>query len=75
MFVCVWLCDMLNHVCLISLVTPHYYMFLCYVLGFRWGSLQKMVSRLFEQQKAIKVVLSSDCTVSHLMPTWQDLDV
>ena len=34
-----------------------------------------MVSRLLEQQKAIKVVLSSDRTASHLMPTWQDLDV
>ena len=37
--------------------------------------MQKMISRLIEQEKAIKIVLSSDRTASHLMPTWQDMDV
>lgn len=41
----------------------------------RWGSTQKMIQRLVEQEKAIRVVLASDRKVSHLIPTWQDLDV
>jgi len=47
------------------------------VLGlcYKVGSLQKIISRLIEQEKAIKIVLSSDHTASHLMPTWQDVDV
>jgi len=34
-----------------------------------------MISRPIEQEKAIKIVLSSDHTASYLMPTWQDVDV
>ena len=41
----------------------------------RWGSLQKMVSRVLEQQEAIHKVLSDDWKTSHLVPTWQDIDV
>ena len=41
----------------------------------RWGSMQKMVSRILEQQKAIHKVLHDDRKSRHLMPTWQDVDV
>lgn len=41
----------------------------------RWGSRQKMVARVLEQQKAITEVLSSDKNNRHLIPTWQDIDV
>lgn len=41
----------------------------------RWGSRQKMVARILEQQKAITEVLSSDKNSRHLIPTWQDIDV
>ena len=40
-----------------------------------WGSTQKMLERLLEQEQAIRVVLASDRKVSHLTPTWQDIDV
>ena len=41
----------------------------------RWSSMQKMFSRILEQQKAIHNVLHDDCKYRHLMPTWQDVDV
>ena len=34
-----------------------------------------MVSRILEQKEPIRLVLSSDRTASHLVPTWQDLNV
>ena len=41
----------------------------------RWGSLQKMISRVLEQEKALCQVLSIDRKTAHLVPTWQDLEV
>ena len=41
----------------------------------RWGSRQKMVARVLEQQKAIIDVLSADKKNRHLIPTWQDVEV
>ena len=34
-----------------------------------------MVARLLEQEDAVRVVLSSDRKTSHLIPTWQDIEV
>jgi len=34
-----------------------------------------MMEQIIEQQDAIRVVLSQDRRVSHLIPTWQDFDV
>ena len=36
----------------------------------RWGSVHKMVARIFEQVTAIRMVLSADHKYSHLLPTW-----
>ena len=41
----------------------------------RWGSTQKMIARVLEQEKAIRKVLSDDRKTAHLIPTWQDIDV
>ena len=41
----------------------------------RWGSKANMIKRIVEQQDAISVVLGQDRKTSHLLPTWQDLDV
>jgi len=41
----------------------------------RWGSLLKMVKRVLEQECAVRAVLSADRKVSHLVPTWQDIEV
>ena len=41
----------------------------------RWGSKEKMVARVLEQEKAIRQVVSTDRRTSHLTPTWQDIDV
>ena len=41
----------------------------------RWGSSQKMISRILEQEKALRQVLSMDRKTAHLVPTWQDLEV
>ena len=41
----------------------------------RWGSKVEMMERIIEQQDAIRLVLSQDRKVSHLVPTWQDFDV
>lgn len=35
----------------------------------------KMVNRLLEQESAVRAVLSADRKVSHLIPTWQDVEV
>ena len=40
-----------------------------------WGSTQKMIARVLEQEKAIHKVLSDDRKTAHLIPTWQDIDV
>ena len=34
-----------------------------------------MISRILEQEEAIRNVLSADRKTSHLVPTWQDIDV
>lgn len=41
----------------------------------RWGSRQKMIERVLEQEKAIARVLGSDKKTRQLVPTWQDIDV
>ena len=41
----------------------------------RWGSIQKMVSRILEQVQAIRIVSSADRKCSHLLPTWQYTEV
>ena len=41
----------------------------------RWGSQQKMVRRILEQENAIRQVLGADRKTTHLIPTWQDTDV
>ena len=41
----------------------------------RWGSQQKMVERILEQEPAIRHVLGPDRRCSHLIPTWQDVEV
>ena len=35
----------------------------------------KMVSRLLEQEEAVRIVLSSDRKTSHLIPSWQDTQI
>lgn len=40
-----------------------------------WGSTLSMMDRILEQQEAVGVVLASDRKVSHLILTWQDVDV
>ncbi len=37
--------------------------------------MEAMVARLLEQEEAVRVVLSSDRKITHLIPTWQDLQV
>ncbi len=41
----------------------------------RWGSKQKMVARLLEQEQAVRRVISEDRKTAHLIPTWQDIEV
>ena len=41
----------------------------------RWGSMAKMISRLLEQEEAIRAVLGLNRDTSHLLPTWQDIHV
>lgn len=41
----------------------------------RWGSMQAMVERVIEQEKALSQVLRADKKTRHLVPTWQDMDV
>ena len=41
----------------------------------RWGSMAKIVACIMKQENAIRTVLSADRKASHLLPTWQDLQV
>lgn len=41
----------------------------------RWGSTQKMIAQVQEQEKALHQVLSTDRKTAHLIPSWQDIDV
>ncbi|KAI5105043.1 zinc finger BED domain-containing protein 1-like, partial [Silurus meridionalis] len=41
----------------------------------RWGSMQQMIDRVLEQQRALSQVLSADRKTRHLVPQWQDTDV
>lgn len=41
----------------------------------RWGSQQKMVRRILEQENAIRQVLVADRKTAHLIPKWQDVEV
>ncbi len=34
-----------------------------------------MISRVLEQEEAIRTVLSADRKTTHLVPNWQDIDV
>ena len=34
-----------------------------------------MISRIIDQIEPIKAVLSADRKISHIIPTWQDMDV
>ena len=37
--------------------------------------MERMVSRLLEQEEAVRIVLSSDKKTSHLIPSWQDTQI
>ena len=41
----------------------------------RWGTQLRMIDRIIEQEACIRQVLTVDRKNSHLIPTWQDLDV
>ena len=41
----------------------------------RWGSRQKMIERILEQEKAIARSLASEKKSMHLLPNYQDIDV
>ncbi|XP_060790843.1 zinc finger BED domain-containing protein 4-like [Neoarius graeffei] len=41
----------------------------------RWGSRQKMVERMLEQQEAIAQVLGADKKTRQLVPAWQEIEV
>ena len=41
----------------------------------RWGSMNKMIARILEQEEAIRCVLSSDRKTASLSLTWQDKEV
>ncbi|XP_048053132.1 E3 SUMO-protein ligase ZBED1-like isoform X1 [Megalobrama amblycephala] len=41
----------------------------------RWGSRQRMIERVLEQQKALSHILLADRKTRHLVPQWQDTDV
>ena len=41
----------------------------------QWGSLQKMIAKVLEQEKALRQVLSVDRKTAHLVPTLQNLEV
>ena len=41
----------------------------------RWGSRQKMIQRVIEQEKAISQVLRAEKKTRHLVPSWQEMDV
>uniref|UniRef100_A0A1X7TZ46 Uncharacterized protein n=1 Tax=Amphimedon queenslandica TaxID=400682 RepID=A0A1X7TZ46_AMPQE len=52
---------------------PYYSLVVDYVI--RWGSTEKMVTRVLEQEAAIRQILSANRKCSHLVSTWQDLEV
>ena len=37
--------------------------------------MEAMVTRLLKQEDAVQVLLSSDRKISHLLPTWKDIEV
>ena len=39
------------------------------------NSLGHMIGRILEEEACIRQLLATDCKHSHLIPTWQDLDV
>ena len=39
------------------------------------GSMAKMVSRILEQEEALRIVLSADRKTTHLLLTWQDTEI
>ena len=41
----------------------------------RWGSRQKIIERLLEQERAVSKILGSDKKTRHLVLHWQDLEV
>ncbi|XP_071845740.1 E3 SUMO-protein ligase ZBED1-like [Apostichopus japonicus] len=41
----------------------------------RWGSRYDMIKRLLDHDEAVRRVLAMDPKTSHLLPTWQDMDV
>lgn len=41
----------------------------------RWAAKHAMISRFLENEDAVRRVFSSDRKVSHLMPSWQKIDV
>lgn len=41
----------------------------------KWGSREKMIERVLEQEQAISQVLAADKKTRHLLLTWQDLEV
>ena len=41
----------------------------------RWGSTHKMITRVLKNKKVIRRVLGDDRETSHLIPTWQDIEV
>ena len=43
---------------------------LCGACPTRWGSEQKMVARILEQESALRQVLGANQKTSHLIPTW-----
>ena len=53
-------------------LTPHSLVADC---ATHWGSRQKIVSRILEQESSIQQVLSADRKATRLIPTWQDLKV
>jgi len=48
---------------------------LCGACPTRWGFEQKMVERILEQVSALRQVLGADKKRSHLIPSWQHIDV
>ena len=41
----------------------------------RWGTRQRMMDRILEQQRALSQVLSENRNTRHLVPSWQDIEV
>ncbi|KAL7879357.1 hypothetical protein SRHO_G00016110 [Serrasalmus rhombeus] len=41
----------------------------------RWGTRQRMMERILEQQRALSQVLSENRNTRRLVPSWQDIEV